>query len=668
VSARAFLARQLRARPRPSLDLALLTDAGARYAASRIGLIGVRALVRTAVHIAEVWFLARQFPLEFLAPLFALRTLPGLLGGLHWGALEALRVRVRQQARGQRRTGARAVIEAYLLLTGLGGGLLVAAVGALVTAQEDPLVGPLGLYGLFAVVTAVAVAIELWTRTYHAGVFALGRVYRPAWSLLGPDLLDFALVVALFGSIGPFSLHAVVLASALVRGTLAFSYARRGYRVRGMLPPRLLRLRSLGRFSARDAVAALAQAAATLPLQLDRLLLLALLQAPPPAHSALALALPYYALRPIAGFAQSWARAFYTDFVRLDELAMGVLRARFERLLARVALAAGLLSAVAFAVGAQAMFGARGLEASAWLVPLAIVRARFALEQVSRFAYGAHRELAACGALLLAGLGLAEGFELSDRARLVLVTATLLAALMASRALAARHARGAARVRLALSSWLRAVSMRSTPVRISIARVDARVARAHVVLASVAGELGAGGGQVARAGRAWLLWWEPLPHARAASHWARVLAGTVAELRSVDAETGAMALRVARDRALLPPELARALATPAVVEPGAELMRSAARVAPAAEAIDVREGGRMLVRLPPVQLALVRRAVLAGAREQHHELRRAPFDVAVYAPAGEPEIVFVWPRGATGSSELRETVRLASWRASITAD
>jgi hypothetical protein len=664
MNARAFLERRLRAWSRPSLDLALLTGAGGRYAVSRIGLIGVRALVRTAVHVVELWFLSRQFPLEFLAPLFALRTLPGLLSGLHWGALEGLRVRVRREARDSRRAGARATIEAYLLVAGVGGALLAVAVTALVTRQEDPLVGPLGLYGLFAIVTAVAVAIELWTRTYHSGVFALGRVYRPAWSLLAPDVLDVALVVLLFGAIGPFSLHVVVLASALVRGVIAIVYARRAYRSRGMLPPRVLRLRSLGTLSARDGTSALAQAAATLPLQLDRLLLLALLSAPPPAPTLLALALPYYALRPIAGFAQSWARGFYTDFVRLDALSMGVLRARFERLLARVALVCGLLSVSVFAAGACAMFGARGLEASAWLLPLALVRARFALEQVSRFAYGARAQLIAGGAALLLALLLAASLALHDRAQLLLVTGALLLSLVASALVTARGKRRATGSRLPLSAWLHVTSLHRAPIRISIARVDASVASARAVLALVAREL-AGTGHATRVGRAWLLWCEPLATARPRSAWARTLAGTLAELRDVAADTGSAALERARAAAVLPGELGRALAERNPADPRAELIASAARLVPVAEPIDLRTASRTLARLSAPELALVRRAVLAGAREQHHVPQQAMYQVAVYAPAGEPELVFVWPRGAAGGGELRRAVRLATWRASI---
>jgi len=666
---RAFLDAKLRARQRPGLDVALLTDAGRGYAASRIGLIGARALLRTAVHITEVWFLMQRFPLEFVVPLFALRAVPGLISGLHWGALEALRARVRREIALRRREAATATVEAYLVLAGAAGALLFSAVVTLVAREQSPLQGPLGLYGLFAIVIAAGVAIEAWTRTYHAGAFALGRVYRPAWTLVAPDLLELAGLVLLFGSIGPFSLHAVVLLGALLRGPLAVIYARRAYRMRGIARPRGLRLRTLARLGRSDALDAARNALATLPMQLDRLLLLSLLQAPAPGPGVLPLAMPYYALRPIAAFAQSWTRTFYPDFVRLDAFGLGVLRARFERLLGRVALVAGALSAAALCAGAYALFGAQGLSASALLIPLALLRSRFALEQITHFAYGAHAELAVTGVVLLSGLVLAEQVELSDRGRLLLVTFTLLGALLLRPLLArrARKPRSAGPSRLPLSAWLHAVSTLRAPVRVSVARVDLRIAHPGAVLQALAGAL-APHGQVARAGQVWLLFAEPLERARPRSAWARELAGALAELHSVTGATGAEALQRARAERLLPGDLAAALALPCPDDPRANLAQSAARLVPDAESIDLRAASRRLHALPRAQLALVRRAILAQAREQHHLPHKAAWHVAVFAPAGEPELVFVWPSGAARGAELRIAVRHATWRASLGQD
>jgi len=662
-TARAWLAARLRDEARPSLDLALLTDRGGRYVSSRATAVGLRAVLRVAVHVAELTFLARVFPLEFLLPLFAMRALPGLLGGLHWGALEALRARVRLEVgRGSRHLAA-AITEAYLVLAGAASALLVAAVSAFIAQQDDPVSEPLGLYGLFAIVSALALAIELWTRTFHAGVFALGRVYRPIWTLFAPDLLELAVIVGAWWWIGPFGMHAAVLLGACLRGAVALIYARRAYGARRLGVPRPLRLRSLSRLGAADFGNALKHALATLPLQLDRLLLLALLNAPAP-QGALALGVPYYTLRPLAAFSQSWARGFYSDFVRLDSAGIGVLRARFERLLERAALVTGAISALALAAGAWLLFGAAGLSASAWLVPLALVRARFTLEQVRGFAYGAHGALALTGGCLLLGLSCAELAAISDRALLGVVLLVLLAALWPARRIASRaRARLLQRVaRLPASAWLHVVSAQRAPVRISVARVDARVAPLGAVMRVLAPLL-AERGHVARLGRNWLLWWEPLERASAPAELGQALAGTLVELRSVVADDGRSALEAACRERLVQGELAAALSAPRPADSIAALRADVARLLPQAEAVEL--GSRSLRALSSAQLAAVRQAIASGAREQQVTARHAAHQVAVYAPGGEPELIFVWPTQAGRGGELRRRVQHASWRASI---
>ncbi|HMI91255.1 MAG TPA: hypothetical protein VK509_07820 [Polyangiales bacterium] len=660
---RAWLATQLGEQARPSLDLALLTDRGARYVSSRASLVGVRAVLRVAVHAAELTFLGEMFPLEFLLPLFVLRALPGLLSGLCWGALEALRARVRLEVAHGSRQLAAIVTEGYLVCAGALGALLLATVGALTGVQDDPLAEPLGLYGLFAIVSALALAIDLWTRTFHAGVFALGRVYRPVWTLFAPDLLELAVIIGAWPWLGPFGLHAAVLLGACVRGAVALVYARRAYRARRLDVPRVFRPRALARLSASDFGHAIEHALATLPLQLDRLLLLALLNAPA-SPGALALGVPYYALRPLAAFSQSWARGFYSDFVQLDHAGVGVLRARFERLLARASLATGAISALALAAGAWLLFGEEGLIASAWLVPLALVRARFTLEQVRGFAYGAHGALALTGVALLLGLLAAALTGLSDRALLGVVLLALLAALWPAQRIASQaRARHLLRVaRLPPSAWLHVVGAQSSPLRISVARVDARIATLGAA-GRVLGPLLAEHGHLVRFGRSWLMWWEPRDHARSPAELGRALAGALVELRSVDGDDGRSALEAACRARLVPDQLAAALAAPRPADPLAELRADVAQLLPEAEAVELRSRG--LRALTPAQLTAVRQAIASGAREQQTTPRHAAHQVAVYAPGGEPELIFVWPTSAGRGGELRRRVQHASWRASV---
>jgi hypothetical protein len=655
-------AEHQRALRRPTLDLALLTESATPYAAARLGLPAARMLLRTLTHTAELWFLARQFPFEFLAPLFALRALPGLLTGLHWGALEGLRASVRADVRRGAAQAATAAIEAHLAAATLIAFSIAAAITALVVQIDDPIEGPLGLYGSFAIVVACTSAAEIATRTHHAGAYALGRVYRPPWTFVLTDTIELLGVLLLWGVFGTFALHLVVLAGSGARCAIALVYSRRMYRQRRVPLPRL-RVRALARLRPAELGSALVHALAAVPLQLDRALLIALLAAPAPS-TALPLAMPFYALRPVLGFAQSWSRGFYTDFVRLDGAGLGLLRVRFERFLARVGLACGALACAALLAASLALFGTPGLGAALWLTPLVLARAHSSGALLQSFVYGSHRGLLLAGFALLAGLCAAVALRASDRTTAVVITAAWgVATLSATRAAGrARRDRKLRPRKLALAGWLHGLTQHEAQLCLFAARVDRAIATPGALLHVVVRELERRGmpGHVARLGTARIVWWEAAGEEKAIERWAPVLGGVVAELRCVPGERGSEALERALEADVLGGELVEALRAP---QPSA-LEELAAQLVPGVQTIDLQRADHSVRSLAPHELPQLRRAVLAASRERTvraHDAQR----VVVYAPAAEPRIVFVCPERTPSVAALRRAMLHASWRASV---
>jgi hypothetical protein len=656
--ARRLTLELLKRSQRATLDGALLTGNGSRYALSRVGVVGLRALLRTA---AEIWILLQAFPYEFLLPLFALRPLPSLVTGVQWGALETLRGELRRAIAGNLRPQARALTESWLTVSALSGMGVVCAVVWLLS-RAGPHGGADSLYGSFALLCACVLAVELWTRTYHAGVYALGRVYRPVWTMFVPDLFELGVLVLSYRRLGPFALHAMVLLGTIVRTAITLVYARHAYRARNLALPAPLRLRALLRIRAHEVKDSIKHAAATLPLQFDRMLLIALLHAPTLVPGALPLAMPYYALRPIAGFAQGWVRTFYADFVRLDIAAVSVLRARFERLLARVSLVTGAISALTLVLGAYVLFGSVGAGAALWLAPLSLMRSRFALEQLRAFSYGDLPALLRTGAIMLAGLLLASWAQLSDRVMLALVLFVLgVVQIMFGRVKSRAPERRLERSRrLSLASWIFHLSAHPGPVRIAVALVDDRVARAGALLTVLAKTLDTG--RVARLGRSWVLWWEPLEQVQGPEALATLVAGSTAKVTLISAATGKLALAEAHQSSALPHDLARALASPPDRHAHARLREQALALIPHVHTLDMHGQSPELAQLAPRDLATLRRVLIAEAREQGVVPSFSPWQVAVYAPRGEAELVFVWPAHTAQGGALQREARRASWR------
>lgn len=656
---RAWLERE-RARQREvTLDAALLGARGARYASSRIGLVAVRACARTVLHTLELWLLSREMPFEFLVPLFAMRALPGLLGGLHWGALESLRISVRTDVHAHRHERARASCEAWLSLSALVSLTTFFTTIAIVSRAERPEDGPNGLYGAFAIVTALSFGLELWSRTYHAGVFAVGRVYRPSWSIILPDTLELASIALLWSRLGPFSLHAGILLTSLVRFALSVLYTRRAFAARRMPAPRFFRLRALRRLSTRVWRDAATHAVMAGPFQLDRAFLLALLVAPV-AEGQLALAAPYYALRPLIGLSQAWARPFFLDFVRIDVPGYGVLRAIFTRLLAKAGYVTAALSSLLVALGCAWSFGLEGLLVGAWLTPLALARARFSLDQVRAFAYAAHRRQIGIAFFLAAGIAAASLLQLSDRTLLVVLTLLLVVAQRAQRHVdSAAIAKRAKLVgRLPTSAWLGTLKREQGRVRISAAQVNLKTARAQAVLEAVCSARPSL--RCTRIGRAWLVWWEPTAAAMKPPELAAIVGGTLNRIAHAEGGDGASALQAALHQHVLPNAFERALTYRAEI---GDLSAHLSTLCPEALVLDIgAHAGKSLASRSSRELALCRRAIIAATREQHHVPSWAPWQAAVYAPGGEVKVAYLWPSRAANMADFRQCVLHATWR------
>lgn len=664
-SARNWMLKQAQRRRGQSLDAALLAGAGFGYVASRLKLPILRALLRTGLHGAELWLLSEAMPYEFLIPLFAMRATPSLLSGLHWGALEGLRERVRRDAHGSRTSRAEVAIEAWLSLSTFASVLLMASVGWIVFRQDSGELGPTGLYGAFALVVATSAALELFARTFHSGIFALGRVYRPAFSVLLPEVTELLCLLGLWKYLGPFSLHLGVLLTALLKLGLGLWYGARAYRSRGMKVPRPVRLRALRHFGVPDLKSGSLGALASLPLQLDRLLLLALLGTSPADETQIPLSAPYYALRPVAGLAQAWARVFYADLVRLNHSGAGMLRERFERLLLRAAVVMALVSCALLAIGSTLLFDRQGLDTALWFLPLGLVRGLFAVQQLRAFVFASHTRSIAVGASVALGLFACTFWDLTDRLTLLLLTALLMLSLIGFRGVKSKRPElylDQAR-KVSIAAWLARVVRDPRALRLCVGHVDGSICQpgsAAIALAKALTD-----GQVARLGRTTLLWWEAKDAALTPLALAKATGCALSDMRHVEAASGREALARALEARMFPQELSRALEEKPEGDPMVRLVAIQASTLPDAMSITLRKYDPRLKGLGSRDLTRIRRAIMAGAREQKHIPRWARFQAATYAPAGETRLAFVWTGEQRGAAALRRAVLHESWRASV---
>jgi hypothetical protein len=670
-SLRAWLMREARRQTRrPELLMALVLGHGSAYARYRLGFVLVRLLLRTGLHGVEVLFLSSALPFEYLAPLIGYRALASLATTLHWGATEGLRQRVREALREKRPHAARAVVESWL-----GMGCLLALLPVLwvlsrmLRASLDTQAGGISLFDAYALACCLRLLFDVGARTYHAGVFAVRRVYRPLPTLLCADLLEVSIIVLGFESLGAWSIPLAIVCAGATEAALGWYYARAAYRRQRMLTPRLTQLPTAWRRLGRDTLKpALVHALANISMQLDAVLLLLLVRVDPPRSNALSFAVIYYVLRPLLGLATHWVRSFYFDLSRIEAGALRIWRPRLRRLLGQLAVACALIGALLTLCVAWLLWPQLATSTLLWLVPLFAARAVFALAQLEAFTQGRYRALLSMTLPLAAGLGLLAG--LAHSAQQVICGAAVLLALGAFwLRRQRRHGEQATTQRevLGMAEWLGELRAQG-PVRIgvvSVARRSARVARVTQALMAASPGL-----RVARHARSHLLLMAAADAFPNITQLVASSAGTLTHAWLSPSCQGVDSIGIARACGMLPSELHQALCPSAQESSAAALVSEFRRGFPRGTLIDLIAGSGALDRanLPRALLGEFIQQVVAASRQSERERRaRLPVELAVYAPAGQARFLFVVERATSGFAVFQARVRAASLHASFYA-
>jgi hypothetical protein len=645
----------------PRLADALLSDRGARYVRYRLRFVLVRVLLRTALHVMELVLLSELFPLEWLAPVFIFRMSAPLISSFWWGALESLRDGVR--ALTFRRHGELGPLVDDWVITSMGIALTLFGLAVLWCLSGLDEIEGFSILDAYALAIALRAGLDCVTRTLHSSVYALQRVYRPLSTLALVDVVDLIGPILLWWWFGAWSFALSILVSAALRTVFGLHYVGRA-RQRARMPAfvfgvalrRMLRRRS---WVLRGSV--WKWGAASLLTQVDALLVIAFTGFGGSWEES-PIAILLYLFSPLMMAGVGWARVFYFDLKRLEPSAPAFLMERFQRLLVRVAL---VFPAVAWVgvVGVTALLMPSWIHPGvALLLPLFWVRSLLALRQVRAFADGSTRALLRLSSAVVVTVVLAALLPFNDVIVLGVVVVLLGGALVAIAP--STPQRTVACVLTGLPHWV-ALARRHGASRVWVGRVNRRVSVPGKVARALAWELP--GTVSALLDRSCLIWFDtsgaPEPEARR-----RLIVasgGAFASLSSSELGAGESLQAVLETRGV-------PLAAPSGVGAAAELLRRGFQQEfPAGHVLDGSTRGLpgALARASE-DLRYVVSAVL-GARAEREVLRPrgAHVDVAVYAPGGEAELVFVVPaeRDRAAFSRFKSEVRRASLLASCDA-
>ena len=666
-----WLARQAaRERSVVLLEEGLLGDRMWRYAWYRLRWFFLRYAVESVAHAVTVLFLFRGLEWGNFLLVVVATALTSLVSSFWWGTLESLRAEVRDLYRSGHPHRIAETIGGWLVLTAWLAGAAVVAGSAWVAWQA--LGGDFGAAEAYVAALLLRLAVDLPVRTYHSGIYALRRVWKPLPATLAPELATLAVIFAVYPFAGVWALVIAALLNTALLTALTLEYTRRVYHFLGLAPKR-----GALRGSLREA---LAGGAAYSVMALDALVVLALLYGANTDSEALLVL--FFAMPTIrAGF--DWARLLYFDLKRLELRLFTNLRKRFERHTLRLALVLGVVFWAVAAAIAVAYDGRAAAPLAGALFVFFVSRSLLARAQIQSFAEGAYPAVLGTGLLCLVGLAAVGPLAESEAARMAGV-----AIVAAFSAIALSQLRGFARRRgepgtaLLTLEWLRRLGHCREAVRVGAARIvsagaperlDTRTRedknrwRLAQLAERTARRLG-GVGAAAWVGPDRVVWFEPHDSRRVDAEWLqRASGGLVARILERECANGEEALLEAGRGELLGYASGHLLTAILPVDVD-EARRAFEEQLPGGIVFAPEEPvPEQLVGVPGSELRAILQDATAFARDLRIGKRRSGSDVTALCDGGELRLILIAdldaPRAVRG--RWRHLVTTLNVRAAI---
>jgi hypothetical protein len=464
----AWLRRQVEREGRLiALEDALLANRAGAYALYRLRYFSLRCLSSAVLHGIRLTLLQYIFSHKTFLTTLLLNAFASLLTSFWWGALEVLRGRVRRFAHDAERQRVPWEISQWLA---------IAAVLALVS-----LVLPAGwiawqllhhgrafnVLHLYVFAICFRLAADFITLTFHSGIYAIRRVYRPLPAMIVVELVSMLVVLALWPWLGRWSFPIAVLLGTTVSAGLVMHYTARLYRFLGWLPLPLVKP-DLSSFARKSTLWEFCAAGASYALmKMDAFLMLAMFHSRALASGGVSLFVLFVSVGPAVQAGFDWAQLLYFDLKKLDAACVRAFRRRYEQLAFHLAWVVGLvLWGFACLLGTAIM--RRNLGELYWLIgPFFLSRSFLALAQIQTFSRRRYGRLLAGGVLLLGVmLGLqatlpAESYRLLGLALGTVLVAAALKIMLRN----AEHEDSDRRV-LSLTEWLACVQKVQEPLRV----------------------------------------------------------------------------------------------------------------------------------------------------------------------------------------------------------
>lgn len=637
---------------RVTLEEALLAGRTGRYAWYRLRRFGASYLVDCTAQALLAVVAVAALPSADLLIVVTAGAVATVATHLWWGALEALRSRVRDLHRAARPHHVAPAIAGWLTAGALLGALVVAGLAVALAVARVVSGGPPGPAGAYVAALVLGLAVELPLRAYHSGIYATRRIHRPIPATFAAPVIGTAALLAATPVLGPYALATSALVTTAVSAGLTVVYTRRMYRFLGLDPWLHVGRPSLARAVRDRPREAAAAGLANAVIGVDALLAVGLLGGT--GHGAPALLALFLTLPTLTACAE-WARLLYFDLKKLEVVLFTNLRHRFDTGTAVLAWLLGLGFGTVAAVLALVVGGV-GATVALTTAAFVVARTILAHAQVRAFAARSYVGVVGVGAVAAAAfLAVRTGLP-GAGPRLVGAALAAGACAVVLHRLGPRVGQGSLPGAVFPLEWLRRLGAVREPVRVGTAvlapapgtgrmtpqaREEAGRWRLAALAGRVAGRLGRTGA-VTWMGPDRVVWHEPPDAPRVTAAWLqRTSGGLVRDVHVADHPDGeeallrtALAGRLGRASthlrsALGPVDVAAAVRRFRATVPGGIVLDP---TAPPSTAV---------ADLPGSELAAILADAAAFARDLQVRRRRSRFDVTPLCSGGALVLIFL---------------------------
>ncbi|MBC7693772.1 MAG: hypothetical protein H7222_18545 [Methylotenera sp.] len=639
--------RARRNRSRIFLEDALIGGNFLRYAFTRLRIFLLQRSVVTLLHVIEFTFLYRIFSGKQLVSVLVLQNSFTLVSAFWWGALEALRTKIRSMSHYHERPQVELLLSRWLYRSLSASALILTLTCIYLSLSQSGSI-------LRWVIASYAfrLSLEIPIRTFHSGAFAIKRIYRPLFAIFAIEFLGFALILIFWRFVGIYGFPLASGLTAVFSAGLAYHYIRNTYqKLRIRLRPFRWKLIRASREEWRALPQLIVPGVSYALMRLGSFLVIAFagVKSGTAVSRGVPLYLLFHFLNPLIAAGVDWAQIFYFDFKKLASETHGQFAVYFRKKVDSLADFIGVIFSSLSLVAGLLYFGSGSLTPLCVLSLFFVFRARLATWQVKAFTEENYKLLFWINALVGVGLFAQRSFELTTVQRMLYVSALFALSygltLLAIPRQAARQQTPTPQEET-LHNWIHRVSQLREPVRLSTAtllEVHQTVAIRRVIetlLEQISGT-------VTRPQKKVLCWYEtasapPLTQAE-------LILTTGGLLKTLEhtpiCANGAEALENFRQRKFLPPDSQlpeRPSTSGGTAFTRLELARRFRSEFPQGVHFEVQDARPpALARYTALERRLILNHALRFRQKRNTRQKGFSLDVTAFAPQGEIQMIFI---------------------------